>query len=139
MIKALTAMKLRRRRIQVQYSWEIPSSNTSMKTNSQGNRKLYHIATLELPLRSSAKQAKELIKEKPNKIIINCGTNNLKKEKSKKTKTKLTRLVQDIRSISPKTTIALSSITHRSDDQSLHGKLNQNSSLYSNYTVGPNQ
>ena len=69
--------------------------------------------------------AKPVIKQKPKKIILHVGTNNLKMDQRKKIKNKVAGLADSIKAEHLSIDVAVSSIIFRSDDQSLNSTIDE--------------
>lgn len=68
----------------------------------------FHGATIE---------DKPLLRRKPDRVILHVGTNNVENDSSKRIKTKIAELVDNIRKKQPTVKIALSAIVHRADER----------------------
>ena len=73
--------------------------------------------------------AKPISRRKPKTIILHVGTNNLKADRPKQIKQKIVNLVDNIKSEHTSVQIAVSSVVHRKDQQSLNDKIDQVNSL----------
>ena len=92
-----------------------------MSKRHQVHSHTFHGATIE----DMQDFVKPLLRRKPDRVILHVGTNNVKNDSSKRIKTKIAELVDNIRQEQPTVKIALSAIVHRADEKSLNESIDR--------------
>lgn len=80
-----------------------------------------------------ADHIKPAIRQKPKKIIIHAGTNNVNTENPRATRQKFCKILEEIKTEKPDIDIAVSAVIRRADKPGLNNKINQLNSSMENY------